>query len=523
MDETIRMKEELLNKMSAGQNYLEQSLLEEMRHQYYLKIETLQQEIKLLSEKERDINNTSNPNSSRPNLTNKPEAFSIEKARLLSTNKARMQELESQIRDFKKKEKMKEGLLKQVSLQKTQLESLAEEIKAIKKQKIQLMKKLKEDSEAFEKWKASHQKKLNDLSRKNQEKDLEIQKLRIKSLQLQKNKYPLTFLQRNKENKSNNFVRRRSFYFEDSNLLSLKRILLSGLEGLKRLVKRDWEVGKYKKDLEGFEEELKELEGKHAKVVLELERLGFEKGNRESPLDLEEQMAFEKGYEELLNQKRELDLMIESFEENLRFKKAKINEKIQEKVSFCEKPCFLDEKRVKSMNIEPFLEELLIRNSNIKVQDPHKELIKAFYECYGLLYEVFLTENEKASLNSIEAGEFKRKYDSLEQKLKVSQAQYELNLTKISSEYEERCLFLMSHQNEQMLETGIESINNEGNMIEPHNNEINLNETGKLRTDSIGIDERKKGTGWLKKQNEELIEKVIRIERSLSGTLKNIL
>ena len=264
VDETIRMKEKLLKSMAEGQCALEQSLIEEMKQQYHQKIETLQMEIKNL-EKERMNNEQS--------VDKKP------------INKQKLQDLEIQIRDFKKKEKMQSGLAKQVSLQKNQLDSLAEEIKAIKRQKIQLMKKLKEDTENFERWKASQMKKLQDLTRKNQEKDEQIQRLKNEfRIESKKSKEIAV-----KSEKSKSFCQRRSYrrgssFLEENSIRNM--IVNIGIELVKVNTKHERTLQVFNKEIEALESDQAELLRRVADIKLALERMALDKqiGTKHSPL-----------------------------------------------------------------------------------------------------------------------------------------------------------------------------------------------------------------------------------------------
>jgi len=454
VDETIRMKEELLQKISEGQSYLEQSLISEMRQQYHEKIENLQKHMKIL-EKERDFALNKPINTINP-LNSGNIDQNTEKSRFLSLNKQKMQELETQLRDFKKKEKLQLGLSKQVSSQKNQIESLADEIKAIKKQKVQLLKKFKEDTENFERWKASQQRKLRVLLKKNDEKDLQIQRLKSESV-------------KKKENdgfyKGKNLGKKRNFIGNSHNNLM-------NLEGLKEFLKIRRGIRKENQEIELLEKDLKEMIEKNTKLIIEMEKIQME--NCEKNLDYEAKIMMENKEKEIFSEKNEVKIMIESLYENLRFRKEK-------------------QKRNSSgitQNLDSIFEEIMRKIKGFSLEkEPF--FLKVFFDEFIEIYEEKLEFSEKFDEKNIEFCEFKRNFEILDQKYKVSQAQYELNLTRITAEYEERCLFLIKQQNETMM-------NSEG---------------------KGGIPEETSKKGIKKRDFEELLEKNLKFEKSLSGIL----
>jgi len=132
--------------------------------------------------------------------------------------------------------------------------------------------------------------------------------------------------------------------------------------------------------------------------------------------------------------------------------------------------------------------------------------VDGFYERFSEVFGKSLENSEKAEQAGVELTEIKKNYEALDQKFKVSQAQYELNLTKITTEYEERCLFLIKQQNEQMMSTGESSV-----------------DVKTMKRDSENFEEKKKNGGVsvsVKKNYEELLEKNLKLEKNVAGTLK---
>ena len=202
-------------------------------------------------------------------------------------------------------------------------------------------------------------------------------------------------------------------------------------------------------------------------------------------MDFEEQENFNIKEQELMSQKRETADALESLGEKLRMRRHRLDE-------------------IKGRNpqkIEAFLEEVAKKGVG-SWNDQLKEIVRGFYEAFGQCFSMALEKSEKAEQLAVEATEAKHNFDALDQKFKVSQAQYELNLTRITTEYEERCLFLIKQQNEQMMSTS-ESSSNEGKMG---------------RKESENVEERKRMTSNnIRKNYEELVEKNLKLEKNLAG------
>ena len=152
------------------------------------------------------------------------------------------------------------------------------------------------------------------------------------------------------------------------------------------------------------------------------------------------------------------------------------------------------------------MEETFAKLKPAIIHEPYKDVVKAFYECYSEIYEQFLQEKEGCETLGLENMEIKKKGESLEQMFKVSQAQYELNITRITAEYEEKCLFLIKQQNESLM----------------NSNENKEDGITKSRSESMGESEKKRGgfhavIALLKKANEELNEKNQKLEKNLAG------
>ena len=181
---------------------------------------------------------------------------------------------------------------------------------------------------------------------------------------------------------------------------------------------------------------------------------------------------------------------MESVEEKLKFRKRKLEEV----------------KKKTPKKIKDFIQDLFKKGPPGIQNEQFKEVVDGFYERFSEVFGKSLENSEKAEQAGVELTEIKKNYEALDQKFKVSQAQYELNLTKITTEYEERCLFLIKQQNEQMMSTGESSV-----------------DVKTMKRDSENFEEKKKNGGVsvsVKKNYEELLEKNLKLEKNVAGTLK---
>jgi len=181
---------------------------------------------------------------------------------------------------------------------------------------------------------------------------------------------------------------------------------------------------------------------------------------------------------------------LESVEEKLKFRKRKLEEV----------------KKKTPKKIKDFIQDLFKKGPPGIQNEQFKEVVDGFYERFSEVFGKSLENSEKAEQAGVELTEIKKNYEALDQKFKVSQAQYELNLTKITTEYEERCLFLIKQQNEQMMSTGESSV-----------------DVKTMKRDSENFEEKKKNGGVsvsVKKNYEELLEKNLKLEKNVAGTLK---
>lgn len=173
----------MLKKFTENNIELERSLVEIMKNQYHNKITCLEGEMAELIaelkkiESERDkalIKLNHNQGYGDP----KTREFD-EKNKLIAVSyKNKILQLENQLKDFRKKEKDEQNLKRLVQNQKNKINELAQEIKNIRQQKLQLNKKYREELDKLEKLKNITNKERLDWKKKEQEKNLQITKLK---------------------------------------------------------------------------------------------------------------------------------------------------------------------------------------------------------------------------------------------------------------------------------------------------------------------------------------------------------
>ncbi len=113
-----------------------------MKNQYHKKMSTYEFELKqMIKQRDEALQKLNSPAPGEA-----PMVLS-EKARIAAGYKMKIMELESKLKDSKKKDREQGMLAKQLSSQQRQISELDEEIKKMKTQKLQLLKKMTEDTE----------------------------------------------------------------------------------------------------------------------------------------------------------------------------------------------------------------------------------------------------------------------------------------------------------------------------------------------------------------------------------------
>lgn len=97
----------------------------------------------------------------------------------------KIENLENELRDYRKKAKDQKNMEKLVENQNHKIKDLAEEIKKFKMQKMELFRKLKEDKDNFDKLKSKRVKELLTAKKDNLKKDGQIRKLTLDNFKKQ--------------------------------------------------------------------------------------------------------------------------------------------------------------------------------------------------------------------------------------------------------------------------------------------------------------------------------------------------
>uniref|UniRef100_A0A8C5TGB0 Kinesin family member 4A n=1 Tax=Malurus cyaneus samueli TaxID=2593467 RepID=A0A8C5TGB0_9PASS len=101
----------------------------------------------------------------------------INQAKLSERRRKRLQELEAQINELKKKLNEQSKLLKLKESTERTVSKLNQEIRAMKQQRVQLMRQMKEDTEKFRQWKQQKDKEVIQLKEKDRKRQYELLKL----------------------------------------------------------------------------------------------------------------------------------------------------------------------------------------------------------------------------------------------------------------------------------------------------------------------------------------------------------
>ncbi|XP_053555032.1 chromosome-associated kinesin KIF4A isoform X2 [Bombina bombina] len=161
LNNALVLKEALAKKMVQNDNQLEP-----MQSEYMDNIKNLESEVGALQKEKEELI-----------LALHSAKKDINQAKLSERRRKRLQELEGQMTDLKKKLSEQSKLLKlRESTEKT-VSKLNHEIQAMKVQRVQLMRQMKEDGEKFRTWKQQKTKEVIQLKEKDRKRQYELLKL----------------------------------------------------------------------------------------------------------------------------------------------------------------------------------------------------------------------------------------------------------------------------------------------------------------------------------------------------------
>ncbi|XP_030789934.1 chromosome-associated kinesin KIF4A [Rhinopithecus roxellana] len=161
LNKALALKEALARKMTQND-----SQLQPIQYQYQDNIKELELEvINLQKEKEELV------------LELQTAKKDVNQAKLSERRRKRLQELEGQITDLKKKLNEQSKLLKLKESTEHTVSKLNQEIRMMKNQRVQLMRQMKEDAEKFRQWKQKKDKEVIQLKERDRKRQYELLKL----------------------------------------------------------------------------------------------------------------------------------------------------------------------------------------------------------------------------------------------------------------------------------------------------------------------------------------------------------
>ncbi|XP_064933426.1 chromosome-associated kinesin KIF4 isoform X1 [Columba livia] len=161
LNKALTLKEALAKKMAQNDNQLEP-----IQSQYQTNIKDLELEVSNLQKEKEEL-------LSALHMAKKD----INQAKLSERRRKRLQELEGQMSELKKKLNDQSKLLKLKESTERTVSKLNQEIRDMKNQRVQLMRQMKEDAEKFRQWKQQKDKEVIQLKERDRKRQYELLKL----------------------------------------------------------------------------------------------------------------------------------------------------------------------------------------------------------------------------------------------------------------------------------------------------------------------------------------------------------
>ncbi|XP_037979111.1 chromosome-associated kinesin KIF4A isoform X2 [Motacilla alba alba] len=161
LNKALTLKEALAKKMSQNDTQLGP-----IQSQYQTNIRDLELEVSNLQKEKEELI-----------LALQMAKKDINQAKLSERRRKRLQELEAQITELKKKLNEQSKLLKLKESTEHTVSKLNQEIREMKQQRVQLMRQMKEDTEKFRQWKQQKDKEVIQLKEKDRKRQYELLKL----------------------------------------------------------------------------------------------------------------------------------------------------------------------------------------------------------------------------------------------------------------------------------------------------------------------------------------------------------
>ncbi|KFP11841.1 Chromosome-associated kinesin KIF4, partial [Egretta garzetta] len=161
LNKALALKEALAKKMTQND-----SQLEPIQFQYQTNIKDLELEVSSLQKEKEELI-----------LALHVAKKDINQAKLSERRRKRLQELEGQISELKKKLSEQSKLLKLKESTELTVSKLNQEIREMKNQRVQLMRQMKDDAEKFRQWKQQKDKEVIQLKERDRKRQYELLKL----------------------------------------------------------------------------------------------------------------------------------------------------------------------------------------------------------------------------------------------------------------------------------------------------------------------------------------------------------
>ncbi|XP_014810819.1 PREDICTED: chromosome-associated kinesin KIF4A [Calidris pugnax] len=161
LNKALTLKEELAKKMTQNG-----SQLEPIQSQYQANIKELELEVSNLQKEKEELT-----------LALHMAKKDVNQAKLSERRRKRLQELEGQINELKKKLNEQSKLLKLKESTEHTVTKLNQEIREMKTQRVQLMRQMKDDAEKFRQWKQQKDKEVIQLKERDRKRQYELLKL----------------------------------------------------------------------------------------------------------------------------------------------------------------------------------------------------------------------------------------------------------------------------------------------------------------------------------------------------------
>ncbi|XP_058039809.1 chromosome-associated kinesin KIF4A [Ahaetulla prasina] len=161
LNQALALKEALARKLSQSDRQLEP-----IQCQSQINIQNLEEEVTKLQKEKEDLV-----------LALQMTKKDVTQAKLSERRRKRLQELEGEMTELKKKLKEQSKLLKMKESSEQTVSKLHQEIRAMKSQRVQLIREMKEDAEKFRQWKQQKDKEVIQLKAQDRKRQYELVKL----------------------------------------------------------------------------------------------------------------------------------------------------------------------------------------------------------------------------------------------------------------------------------------------------------------------------------------------------------